>query len=170
MDLVGRKLGMNRGMNLMNLAGEITKTVDAFKDHPVLKDQAAALGKARDVWGAVNMYFINSAMQKQLMIPMVNAATYLNMSGDLLMAHFLILQAGIACEKLGAICEEAGVDPTNPKAVRALAKDNPDARYYDGKIKTAVYYCAYELPQVAAKGSAIQAGDMSAMYMLFEDE
>ena len=170
MDLVGRKLGMNRGMNLMNLAGEITKTVDKFKDHPVLKDQAEALGKARDVWGAVNMYFINSAMQKQLMVPMVNASTYLNMSGDLLMAHFLILQAGIACEKLGAMCKEAGVDATDPKAVRALSKENPDARYYDGKIKTAMYYCAYELPQVAAKGAAIQAGDMSAMYMLFDGE
>ena len=170
MDLVGRKLGMNRGMNLMNLAGEITRTVDKFKDHPVLKEQATALGKARDVWGAVNMYFINSAMQKQLMVPLVNASTYLNMCGDLLMAHFLMIQAGIACDKLGAMCAEAGVDATDAKAVRALAKDNPDARYYDGKIKTAVYYCAYELPQVAAKGAAIQAGDMSAMYMLFDEE
>ncbi len=170
MDLVGRKLGMNRGMNLMTLAGMITQNIDAHKEHPVLKDVSTAMAKARDVWGAVNMYFINSAQQKLLMVPLVNASNYLSMSGDLLMGHFLLAQAGIACDKLAALCEEAGVDPADAKAVRALAKENPDAAYLDGKIKTAQYFAAYELPLVAAKGSGIQAGDMSAMYTIFEGE
>ena len=170
MDLVGRKLGMNRGMNLMTLAGMITKNIDAHKDHPVLKGVAASMASARDAWGAVNMYFINSAQEKNLMAPLINASNYLSMSGDLLMGHFLLEQAGIACEKLKALCDEAGVDASDPKAVRALAKENAEACYLDGKIKSAQYFGAYELPQVAAKGQGIQAGDMSAMYVLFGDE
>ena len=52
----------------------------------------------------------------------------------------------------------------------ALAKENPDVRFYDGKIKTARYYCAYELPQVQAKAAGVKSSDMSALHILWEDE
>jgi len=170
MDLVGRKLAMRGGSCLMALVGLVNKFLKDNADHPVLKPQIDALTEARNAWGAVNGYFMASAAQKKLMIPLVNASTYLSLCGDLLMGFFLTKQAVTACEKLGPLCEEAGVDPMDKKAVYALAKENPDVRYFDAKIKTARYFAAYELPQVAAKAAAIKAGDNSAAHIIWEGE
>jgi len=109
-------------------------------------------------------------MSKKLLVPLVNATGYLSMTGDLLLAMLLTDQARIAWVTLRPLCREKGVDPTDGKAVAALAKDLPDVRYYDGKIKTARFFCSYELPQVASKAAAIKSSDMSALHMVWEDE
>ena len=170
MDLVARKLGMKGGANLMALAGLINGFIEKNKENPAVAKEIASLAKARDAWGAVNGFFMASAAQKKLMIPLVNASTYLSLCGDLLMGFFLCKHAVLAAEKLVPLCEEAGVDATDKKAISALAADNPEARYLDGKIKTARFFCANELPYVKAKAAAIQAGDMSAIHMIWEDE
>ena len=170
MDLVARKLSMNGGANLMALVGMINGFIDKNKENPVLTKEIAALAKARDNWGAVNGFFMASAAQKKLMIPLVNASNYLSLCGDLLMGYFLTKHAVLAAEMLVPLCQEAGVDPADKKAVSQLAADNAEARYLDGKIKAARFFCANELPYVAAKAEAIQAADMSAIHMIWEDE
>jgi len=170
MDLVARKLSMNGGANLMALVGLVNGFIDRNKEHPALKGQVEALAKARDAWGAVNGFFMASAAQKKLLVPLVNATGYLAMCGDMLTGYFLVEQAVLAWEKLQPLCKDAGVDPTDAKALTALAKDNADVRYYDAKLKTTRYYCAYELPQVQAKAAAIQSGDMSALHMVWDEE
>ncbi len=170
MDLVGRKMGMKNGAYLFGLIGMINEFIDAHKEHPVLKNQIAALAAARDEWGKVNGFFMESAMSKKLIIPLVNATTYLSMTGDLLMAYLLVDQARLACDKLPPLCKEADVDPTDGKAVAKLAQKLPDVRYFDGKIKTARFFCSYELPQVASKAAAIKSSDMSALHIVWEDE
>ncbi len=170
MDLVARKLSMKGGAYLMALVGQVNKFIKDNEAHPVMAEQIKALAKARDAWGAVNGYFMASAAQKKLMVPLVNASLYLSLCGDLLMAYFLIQQSVLACEKLGPLCEAAGVDPMDKKALYALAKENPEVNYFDSKIKTARYFAAYELPQVQAKAEAIKAGDMSAIHNIWEGE
>ena len=170
LDLVGRKLSMKGGANLMALVGMVNGFIDKNKDNPALAKEFAALAKARDSWGAVNGFFMGSVAQKKLLVPLVNAYNYLNLCGDLLLGYFLLQQAVLAVAKLGPLCEAAGVDPADKKALSALARENAEARYLDGKIKTARFYCANELPNATAKATAIQAGDMSAMYMVWDEE
>jgi len=170
MDLVGRKMGLKNGAYLFALMGLINDFVDANLEHPVLAPQMKALAAARDTWMEVNGFFMTSAMEKQLMVPLLNASGYLSLTGDLLMAYLLLDQARIACDKLGPLCQAAGVDPMDGKAVAALAKKLPDVRYYDGKIKGARFFCAYELPQVHSKAASIQTKDMSAMHVVWDDE
>jgi alkylation response protein AidB-like acyl-CoA dehydrogenase len=170
MDLVGRKMGLKNGAYLFALMGLINDFADANASHPVLETQMKLFSSARDAWVEVNGFFMTSAMEKQLMVPLLNATAYLSLTGDLLMAYLLLDQARIACDKLGPLCKEAGVDPMDGKAVAALAAKHPDVRYYDGKIKTARFFCAHELPQVFAKAAAIKSKDMSALHIVFPDE
>jgi len=170
MDLVGRKLSLDGGAPLMALSGLIGGLIDRLKDHPVLKGEVAALAAARDSWGAVNAFFMKCAAEQKLLVPIVHATTYLSLCGDLLMGHLLVEQASIAAGKLGALCKEKGVDPMDGKALVALAKDNPEARFLDSKIKTARFFCASELPLVAAKAKTIQSGDMTPMFHVWDGE
>ena len=170
MDLVARKLTIKGGAYLMALMGLVNDFISANKDHEVLKPQFDALAKARNTWGEVNGFFMNAAATKKLMIPLVNATNYLSLCGDLLTAFFLTQQAVIAWDKLQPLCADAGVDPSDARALTELAKNNREVRFYDGKIKTARFFCAYELPAVHSKAAAIQSSDMSAIHMVWDDE
>ena len=67
-------------------------------------------------------------------------------------------------------CKEQNVDPTDGKAMGQLAKDNAEARFLNGKVLTAKFYCANELPQVRAKAAAITSNDMSALRYIWDEE
>ena len=170
MDLVARKLGSGGGMHLMGLMNRVNKFVEANKEHPVLSDAIKSLATARDSWAAVNGYFMGAVAQKKLLIPLVNATQYLSLCGDLLLGYFLAEQATIAWDKLGPLCEAAGIDRKDGRALAGLAAENPDVGYYDGKIKTARFFAANELPLVPAKAAGIQSGDMSPMFVRFDGE
>jgi hypothetical protein len=170
LDLVGRKMSMKNGAYVFALMGVMNDFIDQNAEHPVLKAQMAELAKARDTWTAVNGFFMTAAMEKKLIVPLVNATGYLSLCGDLLMAYLLLDQARIACDKLVPLCQDNGVDPKDGKAVTALGRKLPEVSYLDGKIKTARFFCAYELPQVHSKAAAIQSGDLSALHMLWPDE
>ncbi len=170
MDLVGRKLSAKGGANVKALYGLITAVVKKNADHPLLKEQFAALAAARDTWAGVNQYFVEQAGKGNFITPLLTATNYLSLCGDMLMAYFLLDQAVIAVDKLGAVCEAAGVDPSDLKAVKKLGKDNPEAAYYYNKLLTARYFCAHELPQVEAKAVAIRSGDASAWEAIWTEE
>ncbi|MBI4705278.1 MAG: acyl-CoA dehydrogenase [Deltaproteobacteria bacterium] len=170
LDLVGRKMGMKNGAYVFALIAQIGSWVEATRSHAALAPLSSALGAARDAWTKVNGYFMEAAMTKKLLVPLVNASTYLSLTGDVLLAGLLLDQARIAWDKLVPLCQKAGVDPADGKAVSELAKQDPEVRYLDAKVKTARYFCLYELPLVQAKAAAIQSGDMSALYVRWEDE
>jgi alkylation response protein AidB-like acyl-CoA dehydrogenase len=170
MDLVGRKMAAKNGAHLFALMGMVGDLINKHKNHPVLTDAFAIFADARDRWGDVNTFFMGAALQKKFMIPLLNATQYLSLCGDMLTAHLLLEQATVAWDKLQPLCKEAKVDPSDGRALAALAKDNPEVLYLDGKIKTAKFFCSYELPQVHSKAMAIKSGDMSALHMLWEDE
>ena len=170
LDLVGRKLALKNGAYLFQLVGMVGELIDKHAKHPVLRDQFEALGDARDQWGAVNTFFMGAVLQKKLMIPLVNATQYLALCGDVLMAYFLLEQAALAGEKLVPLCKEAKVDPSDLKAVAALAQKHTEVNYLYNKILTAKFYCSYELPRVEASAKSIMTSDMSALHMVWVEE
>ena len=162
MDLVGRKLSASGGANVKALHSLISAAVKKNADHPLLNQQYAALSAAKDTWAGVNQYFVEATGKGNFITPLLTATNYLSLCGDMLMAYFLLDQAAIAVDKLGAVCKDAGVDPTDLEAVKRLGKDNAEAAYYYNKLLTARYFCAHELPQVDARAAAIRSGDASA--------
>jgi hypothetical protein len=67
MDLLGRKLGMNKGKPIMDLMGEIQKTLARAKEIDALQDYAAKLEKALNRLGEVAMHLGATAMSPKVM-------------------------------------------------------------------------------------------------------
>ena len=178
LDLVGRKISVRGGANVMVLAGMLNDFIKQHAEHPFFEAQVAELARARDAWMSVNAAFAKSAAKRDVIPPLLSASTYLSLCGDLLVAYFLLDQAVKAQAKLFELYKDSAEAMneddaealfTDVEAAAELSRVNPEARFLDGKLKTARYFCAYELPSVHAKAEAIKSGDSSAMDIIWRD-
>jgi alkylation response protein AidB-like acyl-CoA dehydrogenase len=166
MDLVGRKIGAKGGAHLMALAGEINGFTGKNKDHPALAGDVKHLQAAVGALGDVSMYFAMNGM-KDPMTPLLNASPYLLVFGDVACGWLLLQQAVIAHEKLKGICTAKAVDAADGAALKRLLEEDDDARYYDGKVKTAKFWAARVLQLVPAKVAVIKSGDKTPLEIQF---
>jgi alkylation response protein AidB-like acyl-CoA dehydrogenase len=90
MDLLGRKLGMNKGKPIMDLMVEIQKTIAQAKAVDSLKEFAAKLEKALNRLGEVAMHLGATAMSPQVMSAFAFAHPFMDASGDVVMAWMLL--------------------------------------------------------------------------------
>jgi len=163
LDLVGRKMGMKKGTYFMTLLGEMGATVAKYRGIDALK------GLADDVQGGINaladigMFFASCGKAGKFLIPVGNAYPFLMMMGKIVCAWLLLWQAGIAHEKLSALCSTKGVNASDPFALAPFIKENKEAAFYDGKVKTAKYFIKNVLPEVDATVKAIKSEDLSMM-------
>ncbi|MEN6476067.1 MAG: acyl-CoA dehydrogenase [Syntrophaceae bacterium] len=163
LDLVGRKLGMKKGANFMALLGEMNATIARYQDDPTLADLAGDTQAAVNALADMAVFFARSAKAGKFMIPVGNAYPFLTMMGRVVSAWFLFWQAGIAQEKLSALCAHRGVDRADAAQMGALNKSDRDAAYYSGKLAAARYFIKHELPMVDAAVKAIKSEDLSIM-------
>ena len=166
MDLVGRKLPQKMGANLMALAGEINNFAGATKDHAVLGPDVARLQAAGGALGDVSMYFAGIGMSEP-QTTMLNATTYLNIFGDTVTGWLLLEHAAVAHTMLRDICTQKAIDPADKAAVGRLLEEDAEARFLDGKIKTAKFHSARVLALVPAKVAMVKSGDKSALEIVF---
>lgn len=168
LDLVGRKLGAKGGANLMALLDLMQRLIKTNKEHPAFKKEVAAFADAIAIWGKVNSYFMQCSMGDKRTVPVFNATNYLGMCGELVLSYLLLDQGIVAHKKLVELCQKHKVNADDAVAVRELALRDEEARYLDGKIKTARFFVAHELPEVNARATSIQSGDLSAMDVVWE--
>ena len=166
LDLVGRKLGQNKGMNVMNMIGEIGATIAKAKQVPELQKYAAYLEEANNAVIDLTMTFASLGKSSSFLIPILNASPYLEIFGDLLIGHFLLQGAAIAQEKLNAIYAEKGADTKGTQ--RALVHDNADVAFYQGKIAAAKFFAVEVLFLVKSKCAAIKVADKVPIEMADE--
>jgi len=144
LDLVGRKLGLKKGMYFVNLLGEMGLTIAKY--------QAALPDLAPDVQASINtltetaMLFAASGKAGKFLIPVANAYPFLMLMGQVVTAWLLLWEAGVAKEKLAA--------PDGGGA---------DKFFYEGKVATARYFIKHVLPEVDAAAKAIKSEDVSMM-------
>jgi alkylation response protein AidB-like acyl-CoA dehydrogenase len=100
MDLLGRKLGMNKGKPIMDLMVEIQKTIAQAKEIDSLKAYAAKLEKALNRLGEVAMHLGATAMSPKVMSAFAFAHPFMDASGDVVMAWMLLWRGVIAATKL----------------------------------------------------------------------
>jgi alkylation response protein AidB-like acyl-CoA dehydrogenase len=144
MDLLGRKLGMNKGKPVMDLLGEMNRTIAAAKATAGLEDFAARFEKAVNKLGEVGMYMGATAMSPKVMSAFAAAHPFLEVTGDVVMAWMLLWRATIAARHL----EKA---------------KKKDTAFYEGQIKSADYFINAILPITTGKMIAILGGCSAAV-------
>jgi len=166
LDLVGRKLGMKKGLYFISLLGEIGAVTARYKDRPLLNGLSDSVQAAANVLGEMAMFFAASGKAGKFMIPVANAYPFLMMMGKVVLGWLLLWEAGVAEEKLQALCRENGVDPADlfkMFEVNDLLKNNGDAAFYQGKIAAAKYFIRHILPEVDAAAQSIRSEDLSML-------
>ncbi|MBW2733237.1 MAG: acyl-CoA dehydrogenase C-terminal domain-containing protein [Deltaproteobacteria bacterium] len=168
MDLIARKLPAKGGVNVMALTQLLMGFAKENAGHAILGKQVEAFQKACGEWGKVNGFLMQAAGKRDMLTPLLGATNYLALMGDLVTSYVLLHQATVAWRKLEPLCKEAGIDGTDMAAVIKLAGENAEVRFLLGKVKTAQFFVAHELPNLYAKAASVMSGDQSSMEMLWE--
>ena len=158
MDLLGRKLGMNKGAVFMDLLNEITAAIKKAAQIPRLEKSAAAVEKSVNRLGEIAMHLGKTAVSKDLKLAYAYAHPFLEVVGDVIMAWMLLWRAAAAVPKLEKL---AGSDDEN--AIRSKVAQNKDAAFYDGQLKTAEFFIHCMLPATMGKMNAIAASNPAAI-------
>jgi hypothetical protein len=158
LDLVGRKLGSNKGGNVMNLAGEIMNTIAKAKTIEPLKKYAAFLEEAGNALIDLTMTLGQLGKSSGFLMPILNASPFMEVFGDVVGGWLLIQAAAIAEEKLQAIYKEKGVEDSIGKQ-RALIREDAEVAFYAGKIASAKFFAAEALATVKSRCESIKFGD-----------
>ena len=150
MDLLGRKLGMNKGKPIMDLLGEIQNTIAEARSTAGLEEFADTVEGAVNKLGEVAMHMGKTALSPEIMTAFAFAYPFMEVAGDVVFSWLLLWRAVIAAEKL-----EKG----------AKKKDKV---FYEGQLKSAEYFTQTILPTTLGKMNAILAGN-SAVVDIEED-
>ncbi|MGZ6249989.1 MAG: acyl-CoA dehydrogenase [Syntrophales bacterium] len=165
LDLVGRKLGQNKGRNLINLFREIASIIEKIKSRDELRPYANHLEEALTAVGSLTKSFAEWGRGPDYILPILNARPFLMIMGDLVIGWKLLQAAGIAQEKLDALYKEAGTDDAT---AHNLARNNSKVAFYLGKVASAKYFAANVLPTVAARCKCIVLADKTPIEMVQE--
>lgn len=158
MDLLGRKLGMNKGQAVMDLFGEIQKTVALAKAVPALEDLAARFEKALNKLGEVAMHIGGTAMSPKVMHAFAHAYSFMDVVGDVSMAWMLLWRAAIAAPQL-----EKLAGSLDPQARADKAASNKNAAYYEGQLRSAEFFIHNLLPVTVGKMITILGANSSVV-------
>jgi hypothetical protein len=145
MDLLGRKLGLNKGKPVMDLLGEIQAELAAAKSVPRTAPVAAAVESAVNKLGEVAMHMGAAAMSEKVLTAFAFAHPFLEVCGDVVLGWMLLWRARVAAEKLAAGAKEK------------------DRMFYEGQIKSAEFFGHALLPVTQGKMRSILAADSSAV-------
>ena len=139
MDLLGRKLGLNKGKPIMDLMGEIQNTIATARTHAKIEAYAGKVEAALNKLGEVALHLGKTAMSSEVMTAFAHAYSFMEVSGDVVMSWLLLWRATIAAEKL-----ENGAK-------------KKDAAFYEGQLKSAEFFVHSVLPVTLGKMDAILA-------------
>jgi hypothetical protein len=162
LDLVGRKLGQRKGANVAALFGEFAVVMEKVKQCGSLQGCALPMGQALQALKDLTMHFAELGDSAGFLLPVLNAAPYLEIMGDVAAGCFLMQGAAIAVEKLGAIYADEGAEDSKGRQ-RALVRENPDVAFYQGKIAAAKFFAVETLSTVKARCDVLKAGERAPL-------
>ncbi len=128
MDLLGRKLGMQKGKPFMDLIGEMQKSVAAARETAGLEAYAARVETAIDKLGEAALHIGTTAFTAKALTAFAYASPFMDVTGDVLMAWMLLWRATIAAHEL---------EKTIPEK---------DAAFYQGQLKSVDFFINAMLP------------------------
>ncbi len=147
MDLLGRKLGMQKGKPFMDLIGEMQKNVAAARATAGLEAHAAKVETAVNKLGEVALHIGTTAFSDKALTAFAHASPFMDVTGDVIMAWMLLWRATIAAHKLGKTIPEK------------------DAAFYQGQLKSADFFINAMLPTSLGKMETILMTSDAAIEM-----
>ena len=141
MDLLARKLFLNKGQSFKNLTDEIQKTVDKAADIQNLKALALNLDKTLNHLKEVAQNIGGILRSENMMHAFANATPFLDVTGDVIMAWMHLWRAVVANQKL------------------ELKPKKKDLEFYTGQLKSAQFFINTVLPVSRGKMDVIIAND-----------
>ncbi len=144
MDLLGRKLGLNKGKPIMDLFGAMQKSVADAKAFPELENLTAKVEEAINKLAEVAIHMGQTAMSEKVLNAFANALPFQDATGDVTMAWMLLWRATIAAQKLE----------------KAKKKDKP---FYEGIIKSLQFYVDTQLPITLGRFNALMTTSSAAL-------
>jgi alkylation response protein AidB-like acyl-CoA dehydrogenase len=168
LDLVGRKLGLKKGMVLMSFVMDLNNRLEAIKKNADTKELGELMAQAKTKMDAVVMKFMALGREKSMkaFVPLVNACNLLEMFGDVICGVLIAEQAMIAASKLKAIYDGKGA--ADADAQKKVVAESSEAKFYFSKVKTAEFFVKNLVPRVLWRENAIMNMDISCMDDVFE--
>ncbi len=145
MDLIGRKLGLNKGKAFMDLVAKVQKTIEEAQKNPGLAPLAENLDLTLTQLLETARKLGADMGSENIATAFAFARPFLDVTGDTLMAWMLLWRAVIATEKLGG---------------KAKKKD---IAFYEGQLKSAQFFINTVLPVARGKMETIRSADPSAI-------
>jgi len=165
LDLIGRKLGINNGQLFRELYEDLNGFCTQQAEHPAFKKEVESFKKSLDQLGQVTLKFGEWAMAKNFDLPQLHAVNYLYNMGDVILSWILLDQAILALGKLEALWKEKGAGDEGAKA--KVCEEDDEARFLEGKVKSARFFISNILPGAHSRAKAILSGDESALKVRF---
>jgi len=145
MDLLARKLGMQKGRVFMSLLEKMQQAAARAKAFESLVPLAVRLEKAVSRLGETAMHIGQNAMSPELKTAFAHAFPFLEVMGDVIMAWMLLWRASVSQEKLDNGAKKK------------------DMHFYEGQIKTAEFFIRTVLPVTFGKMDSIMDASKSAV-------
>ncbi|HPF25980.1 MAG TPA: acyl-CoA dehydrogenase, partial [Steroidobacteraceae bacterium] len=137
-DLIGRKVGRDRGGAMFALLDEMKKELDSAKPG----EPAAATAKAAALEGAAHLRASTESLLQALATSpdraMAVSVPYLKLCGTVIGGWLLAKSAAVAADKLAA--------------------KSADSSFYSAKLRTAHFYAEQVLPTAGALARIVQSG------------
>lgn len=160
MDLLGRKLGMNKGKSFGYFVELIQNTIKEAKAVEGISQITAKFEKAFDKLLSTAKIIGDRLRSADMVNAYSFAHPFLEVTGDVAMAWMLLWRASVAAPKLA---QKAG--SLDRAVVKEKADKNKDVAYYAGQIMTAEFFINTILPSAIGKMDAIVDGDRSVEEM-----
>ncbi len=145
MDLLGRKLGLNQGKPIMDLMGEVQRTIAQAKELEAMKPLAEPFEKALNRLAEVAMHLGAVAMSPQVLTAFAFANTFMEAAGDVVMGWMLLWRGVVAAKQLDSGAKKK------------------DESFYQGQVKSAQFFIQALLPVTMGKMNAIKGNCAAAV-------
>jgi hypothetical protein len=139
MDLAARKLGMKNKRLFDALLAQIRTTIDRAQKIPDLADLAQTLDQAVVTLSDTADTLLAALQDDRALTGFAFAGTFLEVTGDLVMAWMLLWRAAAAQEKTAAGASAKNTD------------------FYDGQMHSARFFMACQVPVTLGKMASIRA-------------
>lgn len=143
-DLLGRKLGMEKGAVFMHFIEEIKKTI-LTAQKTGLENLSKPFEHAVNTFMETAGYLGKNAMSPEFRTAFASASPFLEVMGDIIMAWMLLWRAAVS------------------KPALEKTKKKKDAAFYEGQLQSAAYYIRSQLPVTLGKMNAIRSDDNSVI-------
>ncbi len=161
LDLVGRKLTVNRGKLLKNALKASSEILVKIKKNFSLRDMVRIYEESQESLIQATKFFALKSVTDEFHVPILYAKPYLDLFGDVVMGFMLLWQAHVADRRLQEIYRDHKV--ADERSRRKLLEENRSAAFYFGKIASARFFMNQVLTQAPGKAKGIMNNDLSPL-------